>query len=259
MDVANRPRFFADSYTMFKRCLTRALRSPEAVIMAIVVPAVIMVLFGFVFGGIVDLGEINYINFIVPGMIVYCIANAAQATSLGLHTDLSTGIVDRFRSMSIAKSAILSGHVWVSVLRSMVITASSLVVSLAIGFRPAAGLFDWLVIAGVLTLFIVMVTWIFVIFGLIAKDAESVSGVGFLFTILVFLSSAFTPTETLPTVLRVFAERQPITLVINALRNLMLGLPAENNALLWAVVWCAGIAAAAFAAAVGIYKRKLTQ
>ena len=226
--------------------------------MAILVPIVMMVLFGFVFGGIVDLGEINYINFIVPGIIVQCITNASTSTALGIHSDMSTGIIDRFRSMAIAKSAVISGHVWVSVIRSMIITAMTILVAVPIGFRPQAGFADWLLIAGVLTMFIVAVTWVVVIFGLIAKDAESISGTGFLLTILVFLSSAFAPTESLPTVLRLFAENQPMTPVINVIRNLMLGLPL-NGELAPAIAWCLGIALAAYALSVHIYKSKLTR
>lgn len=252
------PKVILDSHIMFRRCLTKTLRSPEAIAMAVIVPIVMMLLFGYIFGGIVDLGDVNYINFIVPGIIVQCIANASTATALGLHSDMSTGIIDRFRSMAIAKSAFISGHVWVSVLRSIVITTITIGAAVVIGFRPEARFADWLVIAGLLTLFIIAITWVVVIFGLIAKDAESISGQGFLLTIMVFLSSAFAPTESLPMVLRVFAENQPMTHVINAARNLMLGVPM-NGELLMAVVWCLGITIGAFALAVHIYKSKLTR
>jgi len=253
-----KPKFFTDSYTMFKRCLVKTLRSPESIAMAVIVPVFMMVLFGYVFGGIVDLGDINYINFIVPGIIIQCVTNASSATALGIHIDMSTGIIDRFRSMAIAKSAVISGHVWVSVIRSMLITAITIGAAVAIGFRPEAGLVDWLLIATVLTLFIIAITWLVVIFGLIAKDAESISGTGFLLTILVFLSSAFAPTESLPTALRVFAENQPMTPVINAVRSLMLGFPL-NGELAIAIAWCIGITVVAFALAVHIYKSKLTR
>jgi len=252
------PKFFSDSYIMFKRNLVKTQRSPEAIAMAIIVPVVMMILFGYVFGGIVDLGEVNYINFIVPGIIVQCITNASTATALSIHTDMSTGIIDRFRSMAIAKSAVISGHVWVSVIRSMIITAITIGAAFAIGFRPEAGFTDWLIIATVLTLFIIAITWLVVIIGLIAKDAESISGGGFLFTILVFLSSAFAPTESLPTALRIFAQYQPMTQVINVVRSLMLGFPL-NGELAIALAWCIGVTIVAFALAVHIYKSKLTR
>ena len=254
----SKPRFFTDSYTMFRRNLTKTLRSPESIFMAIIVPVFIMVMFGFVFGGIVDMGDISYINFIVPGIIVQCITNASTATALGIHTDMTTGIIDRFRSMAISKSAVISGHVWVSVLRSILITTVTIGAAVAIGFRPVASFTDWLLIITILILFIIAITWLVVIFGLIASDAEVISGTGFLFTIFVFISSAFSPTETLPTVLRVFARNQPMTPVINALRSLMLGLPLDGE--LWvAIAWCIGITIVAFTLAVRIYKSKLTR
>jgi len=246
-----------DSYIMFKRNLMKAKRSPEAITMALIVPIFMMVLFGFVFGGIADVGELSYINFIVPGIIVQCVANASSATSLGIHGDMSKGIIDRFRSMAIAKSAFMSGHVWVSVIRSMIITTVTFGAAFAIGFRPVAGFVDWLAIAGILTLFIIAITWIAVIIGLIAKDAESISGGNFLMMILVFLSSGFAPPETLPAALRIFATYQPMTPVIDATRGLMTGIP-DNRALIIALIWCVGIIALGFTFSVQIYKSKLT-
>jgi len=243
---------------MFKRSLIKTQRSPEAMFMALIVPIFMMVLFAFVFGSVADVGEFSYINFIVPGIIVQCVTNASSATALGVHSDMSKGIIDRFRSMAIAKSAVLSGHVWVSVLRSMVITAVVIGAALVMGFRPSAGFTDWLVIAAILTLFIIAVTWIAVILGMIAKDSESISGGIFLLVILTFLSSGFAPTENLPTALRIFAQNQPMTPVIDAVRSLMLGLPT-NGEVLAALAWCIGITIVAFALAVHIYKSKLTR
>ena len=145
-----------------------------------------------------------------------------------------------------------------SVIRNLVITALTVLTAVAIGFRPEASFADWIIIAGIVTLFIIAVTWVVVLFGLIAKDPESISGMGFLLTVMVFLSSAFTPTQTLPTVLRVFAENQPMTPVINVLRSLMLGLPL-NGELVPAIIWCLGLIIVAFALAVHLYKRKLTR
>jgi len=252
------PKFFADSYTMFKRCLTKTLRSPEAVVMALIVPMVMMVMFGYVFGGVVDLGEVNYINFIVPGIIVQCVINAANTTAFGIQSDMTSGIIDRFRSMAISKSAVISGHVWVSVIRSIVITAATIGIAFVMGFRPVAGFVDWLLIVGILVLFIIAVTWLVVIFGLVSTDPEALNGISFLLLVFVFISSAFAPTETLPRALQVFAENQPITPVVNALRSLMLGFPT-NGEVLTAILWCVGIAVGSFVLAVQIYKAKLTK
>ncbi|MCL2409539.1 MAG: ABC transporter permease [Oscillospiraceae bacterium] len=248
----------SDSYTMFKRCFVKTLRSPEAMTMAIVVPFVMMVLFGFVFGGIVYIEGLNYINFIVPGIILQCVFQSSTATALSVHNDMSTGIIDRFRSMQIAKSAFLSGHVWLSVIRSIVIAIATIGAAFIVGFRPTAGVVEWLMVAGILTLFIIAVTWLVVIIGLVSKDSESISGASFLMVIFVFLSSAFAPPDTLPTVLRVFARYQPLTPVIDAVRGLVLGTPLENEILI-ALVWCVGLTIVAFVGAVQIYKSKLTK
>jgi len=211
----------SDSYTMFKRCFVKTLRSPEAMTMAIIVPFVMMVLFGYVFGGVVNIVGFSYINFIVPGIILQCVCNSSAATSLSVHSDMTKGIIDRFRSMRIAKSAFISGHIWLSVIRSIVITVATFGAAFPVGFRPTAGIVEWLAVAGILILFIIAMTWLVVIIGLISKDAESISGANFLMIIFVFLSSAFAPPETLPTVLRVFAQYQPMTPVIDALRGLL--------------------------------------
>jgi ABC-2 type transport system permease protein len=253
-----KPMLLRDTYTMFSRCMLRAARSPESVIMAVIVPVVMMVLFGYVFGGIADVGEISYLTFVVPGIIIQCITQASQSTSYSVHNDMQKGIVDRFRSMAIAKSAFMSGHVGVSFIRCLLVALATFGAAFAMGFRTNASLTDWLIVAGILLLFIIAFTWVSVVFGLFAPDAESLNGMGFLVTIMVFLSSAFTPPETLPLVLRVFAENQPMTPVISATRGLLLGMPTDGD-IARAVIWCAGISVLAFTLAVVIYKRKLTR
>lgn len=248
----------SDSYIMFKRCFIKTLRSPEAMIMAILVPVVMMVLFGYVFGAVANIENVNYIDFIVPGIILQCICNSSISTALSVHSDMTEGTIDRFRSMQIAKSAFISGHVWMSVLRNIVITAMTIGTAYLIGFRPTANLKEWAIAAGILTLFIIAITWLVVIIGLTSKEAESISGAGFLIVIFVFLSSAFAPTDTLPTVLRVFAEHQPMTWVIEALRGLMIGTPLDNEIMI-AFAWCVGIAVVSSFLAVQIYKKKLTK
>jgi len=247
-----------DSYIMFKRNLTKTMRSPEAMSMALIVPIFMMILFGLVFGGIAEIEGFSYINFIVPGIILQCICNSSIATSISVHNDMSKGIIDRFRSMRISKSAFISGHVWVSVLRSVVITAVVFGAAFVIGFRPTAGVLDWLIVTGILFLFIVAITWVTVIIGLIVGDAEAASGASFLMVIFTFVSSGFAPVETMPTALRIFAEHQPMTAVIDAVRGLVMGAPVVNEILI-ALTWCVGITVVAFLLALRIYKNKLTR
>ena len=243
---------------MFKRNWKKTLRSPEAVTMAIVVPIVMMVLFGIVIGGVAYVEGFSFISFVVPGIILQCICNSSIATSLLVHNDMTKGIIDRFRSMRIAKSAFIQGHVWLSVIRSVVITIATIGAAFAIGFRPTAGVAEWLAAAGILMLFIIAATWVFVAIGLVSRNAESISGASALVLLFVFLSSAFTPTENLPLVLRVFSQHQPLTPIIDTLRGLLLGMPLGNE--LWiALAWCIGITILAFVGSVQIYKSKLTK
>jgi len=255
----NKPQVFADGMAMFRRNMIKTLRSPEAIVMALIVPIVMMVMFGQIFGGIANVGyDISFMNFVVPGIIVMCINISAQSSSYAVNQDMSTGIIDRFRSMAIAKSAFISGHVWVSVLRSIAVVMATFGVAFAMGFRTSMSFTDWLITVGILMLFIFALTWLTVIIGLVAKDAESLSGTGFLLQVFVFLSSAFAPTDTMPTVLRVFAAHQPVSRVIYAIRGLVLGMPC-NTDILVAVIWCTGIMIVGMAAAIAIYRSKLTK
>jgi ABC-2 type transport system permease protein len=239
--------------------MRKTLRSGEAVSMALAVPVVMMVMFGLVLGGIADVGYgLNFIDFVVPGIIIQCVLGSANTTAVAVHTDMTKGIIDRFRSMAIAKSAVMSGHVGVSIVRCVMAVIATYIAALAIGFRPQASFTEWLIIAGILLLFIFAFTWLYVIIGMIAKDAESLSGAGFLVTVFVFLSSAFAPPETLPWALRIFATHQPLSRIINAVRGLTLGIP-DNGDILLAIIWCVAIGIAAMMGALAIYKKKLTQ
>lgn len=251
-------RVFSDSHIMFKRNLVKTMRSPESMTMALIVPIVMMAIFGLIFGSVAEVDGFDYLTFIIPGIIIQCVCNMSAATSLSVYNDMSGGIFDRFRSMRIAKSAFITGHVMLSVLRSIIITAIIIGTSFAVGFRPTAGVTGWLAAAGILALFIIAITWITVILGLVAKDAESISGLNFLLMIFSFVSSGFAPVETLPTALRIFATHQPMTHVIDATRALLLGLPTGNSVWL-ALAWSGGIAIVGFIIAVRIYAKKLTR
>jgi len=255
--IRQKSNVIIDSWIMFRRCLRTSLRNPEAFGQAILVPAFVMLLFGAVFSNIVDVGDYSYINFIVPGIILQTIAQGAASTAISVNNDMKKGIIDRFRSMPISKSAVLTGHVLAAVMRSMITSAVAIGIAVAIGFRPQAGILDWLVILGILVLFILAITWISVICGLIAKTPESAGTYPFALFILPYVSSGFAPVETLPASIRWFAAHQPMTPIIDSLRALMLGQPV-GNALPLALIWSVGIIALTFFIAVTIYKRKLS-
>jgi len=242
---------------MFMRNLKTTFRNPDAFGAAIIVPAFLMWLFGSVFGAIMDFGEMNAINFIVPGIIMQTVSNGVSSTAVGVNNDMSKGIIDRFRSMPIAKSAVLTGHVMASVVRNLITTVIIIGVAVAMGFRPQAGFLDWLLITAVLILFMLAITWIGVVGGLIAKTPESTTSILFLLFLLPFLSTGFVPAEALTGGLRWFVANQPMTPIIETLRALMLGFPIENNFLVLALAWSVGFIVVAFTLAVQIYKRKL--
>ena len=250
-------RVFSDSGIMFKRCMITSLRNPEAFITALLLPAIMMWFFGSVFGSAMDVGAYNYIDFIVPGIILQVVAQGTQATAINVNNDMTKGIMDRFRSMAITKSSVLTGHVFSSVIRSIITTAISIGIAIAIGFRPQAGFSDWLIISGILILFIFAITWIAVLCGLVAKDAASAGPMMVLLLLLPFVSSGFVPTETMSRGLRAFAENQPMTPIIDSLRALMLNNPT-GDALPIALIWCIGMIVVAFVVSMQVYKRKLS-
>ena len=247
-----------DSWIMFKRCMLISSRNPDTIAMSIITPIFVMLLFGGVFGNIADIEGFNYVDFIVPGIILQSVAQGSQFTALNLSTDMTKGIIDRFRSMPIAKSAVLLGHASAAIVRNIVTTSVTIGAAFLIGFRPQGSFIDWLVIALVLILCISAISWIAVLCGLLSKTAEGAGGLMFPLFILPFVSSGFAPTETMNRWLGWFANHQPMTPVIDSVRGLMLGFPLGNEVWL-ALAWCVGIAIGAFVLAVRIYKNKLTQ
>ena len=251
----NKPNFFYDSKVMWGRCMNIVLKNPEALVQATVTPIFLMLLFGAVFGNIADVGGYNYVDFIVPGIILQAVAQATQYTAINVSNDMTRGIVDRFRAMPISRSAVLIGHAASSVVRNVMTTVVIIGTAFIVGFRPGAGFLEWLIVAGVLFLIVTAISCIAVLCGLLAKTPENASGYMFPLFILPFISSGFAPTETMHSAIRWFAEYQPMTPVINSLRALMLNTYPGND--LWvALAWSIGIIVAAFFAALQIYKRK---
>ncbi|MCL1880636.1 MAG: ABC transporter permease [Oscillospiraceae bacterium] len=251
-------RTLSNSWTMTKRCLLVSLRNPDGLAITIMVPAMVMALFVLIFGGIADVGDYSYIDFIVPGIILQTAGQAVAAVAINVNNDMRKGMNDRFRSMQISKSSVLTGHVMASLVRNIISTTIVIGVAFILGFRPTAGFVDWLVISGIIVLYMLMITWISVIAGVVSKSPESASGGIFLLFILPYVSSGFTPLEALPSWLRGFAEHQPMTPIIDSLRGTMLGLPVETRTLTLAIVWCVAITVVSFLIATQIYNRKIS-
>jgi ABC-2 type transport system permease protein len=248
---------FFDSWVMFKRCLRTSFRNPDTFGTAIIVPAALVALFGLIFGTSMNVGPYSYIDFVLPGIILQTIAQGVTGAAISVNNDMTKGIIDRFRSMPVSKSAVLTGHVLAAVVRNMITAAVAIGAAFAFGFAPQAGFGSWLLIACILILYILAVTWIAVICGLIAKTPESAGSMPFLLFVLPYLSSGFVFTESLSGAVRWFAENQPMTPIIDSMRALMLGTPT-GNALPLAFIWSIGIMVVAFTIAAQIYKRKLS-
>jgi ABC-2 type transport system permease protein len=247
---------FSDTLVMSGRSMRHTFRSADTLLTVIAVPIMMMLMFVYVFGGAINTGSVDYINYIVPGIILMCIGSGVAYTALNLNTDVTKGIFDRFHSMPIAKSALLTGHILNSVVFNAISTIIVVLVALLVGFRPNAGIIEWLLFIGIMLLYTFAMTWLSVIFGLLANSVGGATAFSYPLLFLPFVSSAFVPTTTMPGVVRAFAENQPLTSIIETMRSLLLNGTVGNSALN-AVLWCVGIIIAAYLISMQVYKRKL--
>lgn len=253
MTTTTAPRPFADSLTMIRRSMRLNVRNLEMLLTGIALPVMILLLFVYVFGGAIAVRG-NYVDYVVPGVILLCTGFGAASTAVSVAGDLERGIVDRFRSMAIAPSSIITGHAVASLARNALATTLVFVVALAIGFRPTASPFEWLAVAAVLLLYVGALTWVAVFVGLLAGTAEAANGFTFFILFVPYLSSAFVPADTMPAVLTAVAEHQPVTPVTETVRGLLIGTPIDSNG--WqAVAWCGGIQVVAFLASARRFRR----
>jgi ABC-2 type transport system permease protein len=237
----------SDSATMVRRNLRHMLRYPSMTLMLAGIPVIFLLIFVYVFGGTLGngLGGASggrgaYINYVTPGIVLMTVAGAATATAVSVAMDMTEGIVARFRTMAISRASVLTGHVVGSVIQTLLSMAIVVGVALPIGFRPTAGPVEWLAATGLMTLFVLGLTWLSVALGLISKTVESASNAPMPLMLLPFLGSGFVPTGSMPAGLRWFAEYQPFTPVIETLRGLLLGSRIGNSGIV-AVAWCIGI------------------
>jgi len=238
-----------------KRSLTHTVRSPELLIFATIQPVMFVLLFRYVFGGAIAVRGTSYVNYLMAGIFVQSVSFGAMTTGVGLATDLTQGLVDRFRSLPMSRSAVLTGRTLGDLGRNMFTVLVMLGVGLLVGFRPHGSPLRWLGAAGLLLLISFSLSWISATIGLLVRNVEAVQSAGFVWLFpLTFASSAFVPTSSMPGVLRAFAEHQPITQVVNAVRALVLDRPVGSAG--WqAVVWCVGILAVFVPLSVRLYRR----
>ena len=245
-----------DTRVMLTRSLRHILRSPDTIITTAVTPITMLLLFVYVFGGAIDAGDGNYVNYLLPGILLITIASGIAYTAFRLFTDVSSGIFERLQSLPIARSSVLWGHVLTSVVANLVSLVLVVLVAVAMGFRSGAGPLAWLAVIGILVLFTLTLTWLAIIPGLTAKSVDGVSGFSYPLVFLPFLSSAFVPTGGMPGPVRWFAEHQPVTSIVDTIRDLYAEQPVGGDA--WvAVAWCVGLLVIAYALAMRTYRRRV--
>jgi len=249
--------FFGDTAVLLGRSLRHIMRSPDTIITTTIMPIAFMLLFVYVFGGAIKHGSGAYVTYLLPGILLITIASGISYTAFRLFLDMKSGIFQRFQSMPIARSSVLWAHVLTSLAANLVSLVVVVLVAVAMGFRSGAGVLAWLAAAGILLLFTLTLTWIAVIPGLSAKSADGASAFSYPIIFLPFISSAFVPTDTMPGPVRAFAENQPVTPIVNTIRDLYAQQPISSG--IWiALAWCVGILIVAYALAMATYHRKIT-
>jgi ABC-2 type transport system permease protein len=248
--------FVEDTTVLLGRSMRHITRSLDTIITVTIMPIALMLLFVYVFGGAIGTGSGRYVTYLLPGILLITIVMGVSYTAYRLFTDLQGGIFERFQSMPIARSSVLWAHVLTSVVSSLISLGIVVLVALVMGFRSSAGVLTWLAVAGILALFTLAVTWIAVIAGLSAQTVDGVGAFSYPIILLAFISSAFVPTDTMPGPVRAFAENQPVTSVIDSVRDLFTQQPVSTD--VWiALAWCLGILAVAYALAMVTYHRKI--
>jgi ABC-2 type transport system permease protein len=248
--------FISDMGVMLGRSMRHVFRSLDTILTVAVTPIAIMLLFVYVFGGAIQTGTANYVNYLLPGILLIAIASGVAYTAYRLFMDMQRGIFERFHSMPMARSAALWGHVLTSLVSNALSVVVILLVALLLGFRSPAGVLAWLAVAGILALFTLALTWIAALAGLSAKSVDGVSAFSYPLIFLPFISSAFVPTASMPSVVRAFAENQPVTSIVESIRALLANQPVGNE--IWvALAWCVGITVVAYGLAMRAYNERV--
>jgi ABC-2 type transport system permease protein len=248
--------FLGDTAVLTGRSLKHITRSFDTIITTAVTPIAMMLLFVFVLGGAIKHGSGSYVSYLLPGILLITIASGISYTAYRLFLDLKGGIFARFQSMPIARSSALWAHVLTSLVANLVSVVVVVLVALLIGFRSSAGILAWLAVAGIVIVFTLALTWLAVIPGLTAKTVDGASAFAYPIIFLPFVSSAFVPTASMPGPVRAFAQYQPVTSIVNTIRDLFAERPVSSD--IWiALAWCVGILVAAYVASMLIYRRRI--
>lgn len=248
--------FFSNTAVLSGRSLRHISRSLDTIITTTVMPIAFMLLFVYVFGGAINSGSSSYVNYLLPGILIMTIASGISYTAFRLFLDMKTGIFERFQSMPIARSSMLWAHVLTSLIANLISLVVVVLVALIMGFRSGANVLAWVGVAGILVMFTLALTWLAVIPGLSAKSADGASAFAYPLIFLPFISSAFVPTATMPGPVRAFAEHQPVTIIVNTIRDLLTNQPVGNNITV-TTLWCVAILGVAYVLAMMTFRRKI--
>jgi ABC-2 type transport system permease protein len=248
--------FYGDTAVLLGRSMRHITRSLDTIITVTIMPIALMLLFVYVFGGAIDTGSDQYVNYLLPGILLITIMMGISYTAFRLFTDMQSGVFERLQSMPIARSSPLWAHVLTSVVSNLISLVIVVLVALLMGFRSPAGGLAWLAVAGILVLFTLAVTWIAVIAGLSATTVDGVGAFSYPIIFLAFISSSFVPTDTMPDPVAAFADNQPVTSIVNTIRDLLTQQPVSTD--IWiALAWCLAILVVAYALATATYRRKI--
>jgi ABC-2 type transport system permease protein len=248
--------FFGDTAVLLGRSMRHITRSLDTIITVTIMPIALMLLFVYVFGGAIHTGPERYVNYLLPGILLITIVMGISYASIRLFSDMKSGIFERFQSMPIARSSVLWAHVLTSVVSNLISLGIVVAVALLMGFRSPAGGLAWLAVVGILVLFTMALTWVAVIAGLSANTVDGAGAFSYPIVFLPFVSSAFVLTNTMPGPIRAFADHQPVTAIVDTIRDLVTRQPVGTD--IWiALVWCVGILIVAYALAMTTYRRQV--
>ncbi|MBV9793425.1 MAG: ABC transporter permease [Actinobacteria bacterium] len=248
--------FFEDTTVLLGRSMRHITRSLDTILTVSVMPIALMLLFVYVFGGAIRTGTGHYVNYLLPGILLITITMGISYAAIRLFADMQSGIFERFQSLPIARSSVLWAHVLTSVVSNLISLVLVVLVAVAVGFRTGASGLAWLAVAGVLVLFTLALTWLAIIAGLSAKTADGAGAFSYPIIFLPFVSSAFVPTGTMPGPVRAFADHQPVTSIVNTIRELFARQPVSGS--IWtALAWCAGLLVVAYVLAMVAYRRRV--
>lgn len=246
-----------------ERSLRLSLRDGESLLMAVLLPVMMMLLFTFVFGGAMDPevmgGRSGYLAYVVPAIVITCAGFGASSTAVSVSNDMTTGTMNRLRTMPIVSSTVLLGHTLASLVRNMIATTIVVLVAVAVGFRPGATPLGWVGAAAVIAAWIMAITTVFAMLGLVAGSSEAASGYGFILLFLPYASSGFAPVSSMPGWLQTFAAHQPVTPVIETIRPLLAGAAPALTDVLTALAWCLGLFGLALALIARIFPRRVAR